>query len=265
MKKHLSAGLALAGALALSACGGGDDDKQVTSTPEPPPAPAAEVAQGLWNGTTDTGRFVTALVLSDGSHYVVYTAENQPEVLGGVVMGKGASTNGQFLSTSARDFNVCDCAGITPVAVSASVVPRQSLVGQVSVPPSTAPVLSFSARYDADYEQTPSLAEVAGSYGGHLFTSQVQAEVLVTVSGTGAVSGGNEVCQASGQLKPRADGNAYDVSLTFGGAPCPFAGQTLAGAAYHQSATGRLYLAAPDAQSMDAAVFAGMKLLPQEK
>jgi hypothetical protein len=58
--------IAAAAALSLSACGGGGGDDQSAGN--------APTAQGLYVGTTNTGRAVTGLVLSDGTTYVLYSA-----------------------------------------------------------------------------------------------------------------------------------------------------------------------------------------------
>jgi hypothetical protein len=60
-------------------------------------------------------------------------------------------------------------------------------------------------------------------------------------------------------VAPRARGNAFNVSLTFGGAPCLFANQTLTGIAYFDATTRVVYAAAPNANRTDGVLFVGTK------
>lgn len=91
--------LAFALAATLAACGGGSgedprSDGQVATT-----------AEGLWKGTTSTGRSVNGLVLDDGAYWLVYTLPNDPTVIVGAIQGTSTSSGGKLTSNDGRDFN----------------------------------------------------------------------------------------------------------------------------------------------------------------
>lgn len=236
---------------ALSGCGGGGGG-------DSPASPvAATTAEGLYTGTTTTGRTVTGLVLDDGTYYVLYTQVGNSTVIAGVVQGTGTSNAGTFSSTNARDFNL-EGLGVLSATVSANYVAKQSLSGAVSY--SAGGTTTFSSTYDPSYEAVPSLAALAGSFSGQVASSAGTENATVEVSTAGAISGsGASGCAVSGSVSPRARGNAFNVSLTFGGAPCLFANQTLSGIAYFNSAAKRLYAAAPNASRSDGVLFVGVK------
>lgn len=233
---------------ALSGCGGGGgSDSSAASSP----------AQGLYTGTTTTGRTVTGLVLDDGTYYVLYSQIGNSIVIAGVVQGTGTSNAGTFSSSNARDFNL-EGLGVLSASVSANYVERQSLNGTVAY--SAGGTTAFTTNYDASYESAPSLAALSGSFTGQVASSAGTENATVAVSSAGAVSGsGVSGCGVSGSVSPRAHGNAFNVSLTFGGAPCLFANQTLSGVAYFNAATNRLYAAAPNASRSDGVLFVGVK------
>ena len=108
----------------LSACGGGGSDSST-------PPPAASEAQGLWNGSTPTNRAVTALVLSDGTYYVLYSRVGNSSSIGGVVQGTSTATGGAFSSSNAVDFNL-EGLGVLPGTVSGNYTTKQSLSGAIS-------------------------------------------------------------------------------------------------------------------------------------
>ncbi len=243
---------ALAASTFLVACGGGGGGD------EPPPATAAKSATGLWTGTTNTNRAVTGLVLGDGTYYVLYSVAGSPSVIGGVVQGTGSVSGSTFASTNGRDFNL-EGAGVMPVNVTATVDTKQSFSGAVAY--ANGPT-TFSSTYDRDFEGTPSLAAIAGTYTGNVALSVGVQNASVTVSSTGAISGGSTSsggCSITGAATPRSDANAYNVSLTFGAAPCYFAGQTFNGVAYYNAAAKRLYAAAPNGARTDGVLFVGVK------
>ena len=196
-------------------------------------------------------------MLDDGTYYVLYSPVGSPTAIAGVVQGTGTSNVGLFSSSNARDFNL-EGLGVLSASVSASYVAKQSLNGTVSYSPSG--TTSFSSTYNANYESVPSLATLAGTFAGQVASSAGAENATVTISSAGAISGsGASGCGVSGSASPRARGNVFNISLTFGGAPCLFANQTLAGIAYFDSAAKRLYAAAPNAGRTDGVLFLGVK------
>ena len=252
MKKFASLGTSIAAVLYLSGCGGGGSD----STPAETNTAAAPTAQGLWIGTTSTNRNVTGLVFADGSYYVLYSPVGNATAIAGVIQGGGSSSAGKFSSTDARDFNL-EGLGVLPAAVSASFASKQSFNGSVSYAGGSS--TAFTSAYDASYELTPSLATLAGTFTGQVTLSAGVQAATVTVSATGAISGGGGGCSLSGTASPRNDGNAHNLSISFGASPCFFANQTLSGIGYFNSSTKRLYAVAPNAARTDGILFVGTK------
>jgi len=232
----------------LAACGGGGGES---------PAASGAAAEGLWVGSTNNGRAVTALVLDDGTFYVFYSASANPSAIAGVVEGNGDSKNGSFSSANARDFSVAGSAVLSPT-FSASYQARQNLDGTITY--TTGGAITFKSTFNTSYDSTPSLAALAGTFSGPVASSQGAENATIVINSAGAISGsGASGCTASGKVTPRAHGNAFNVSLTFGGAPCTFANQTLTGAAYFDAATKGLYVATPNAARTDAVLFVGTK------
>lgn len=240
---------ALAAAAFLAGCGGGGGGDAT-------PVVETRSATGLWTGTTSTNRSVTGVVLADGTYYVLYSGVGAPLVIGGVVQGTGSVNGSTFSSSNGRDFNL-EGAGVLPANVSATVNTKQSLNGAVGY--SNGGSTSFTSTYDANFEQAPTLAAIAGTYSGNVAFSLGVDSATVTVSSAGAISGGSNGCAITGTVAPRADGNAYNMALTFGAAPCYFAGQTFNGIAYYNAGAKRLYAAAPNGARTDGVLFVGVK------
>lgn len=244
--------IAVAALVAVAGCGGGGggSDTQSGSTS------AGSAAQGLWTGSADTGRSVTGLVLGDGTYYFLYSRAGNPNVLAGVVQGTGATGTDTFSSGDTRDFNFEEY-GVLPAAVSATYVAKQSFAGTVAYEGGN--TISFSTAYDSDYDATPSLDALAGTYSGQATVSFATRTATMTVAPSGAISGSTSGCTFSGTATARSDGNAYDLSATFSGASCQFANQTLTGVAYYSAAGKRLYAATPNASRTNGFFFAGVK------
>ncbi len=245
--------LFIAASAMLVACGSSGGG----GSPAPAPAPAPSAAEGLWLGTTSNNRAITGLVLDDGSFYFLYSVSGNASLIAGVVQGSGTAQNGSFASANARDFNI-EGLGVLAATVSSSYNARQSLNGTVSYTAGGA--ITFTSAFSTAYDATPSLANLAGTFAGQVAFSGGVENANVTVSTSGALSGvGTSGCTVTGSVAPRARGNAFNVTITFGGAPCFFANQSLSGIAYFDSATKRLYSATPNAARTDGILFVGVK------
>ena len=114
-------------------------------------------------------------------------------------------------------------------------------------------------------QQSPSaprndLAALAGAYTGSVLTSKGgQQTATASVSPTGAITGSAQGCNFTDTATPRTDANLFTLSVTFAGAPCYFANQTVSGAVYFDAANSRVYGAAPNADRSDAVLFVGTK------
>ena len=250
MKNIMSLISVLFAILLLVGCGGEDDDVLV------PPAPASE-AEGLYRGNTATDRAVSGVILGDGTYYLVYCVENNPDIIAGVIQGNSTASGGNISSSNAMDFNF-EGVGIFPATISATYSPEQWVDGTISY--NNGNTIDFSTTYDAAYENTPSLADLAGIFTGGVMFSLGSEDAEVTVSPTGAVLGvGASGCTMTGSVAPRASGNIYNISITFGGAPCYFENQTMTGIGYYDPNTKQLWAAALNATRTESIMFVGDK------
>ena len=119
-------------------------------------------------GSTNTNRTVGGVVLDDGTYWVIYSQEGNSNVIAGALQGR-FSTNGNTVSSSnGRDFNF-EGLGVNDFTASGSVAERQSLDATVTYDGGTQ--VTVSAEYSSDYELTPSLSTIAGSYSGNSVAS----------------------------------------------------------------------------------------------
>jgi hypothetical protein len=237
--------LAAAGVLAalLAACGGGDGSSSLPLTG--------------WAGSTDTNRDLTAVVQSDGTYYLMYSAVGDATTVGGVVQGTSSVAGTQFTSSDALDFSA-EGAGIRAATVSATFIPASSFQGGIA-PAAGGTTVNFQSQLAQPAGFTPSLAYLAGTYTGTAgFALGVRVATFVVTSG-GAVSSSINGCAITGTAQPRIDGNAYDLSLAFGPAPCALPGLAFTGIAYLRPDNGRLYAAARNAATKQSVIFNGAR------
>ncbi|NGZ12018.1 MAG: hypothetical protein CV088_22090 [Nitrospira sp. LK70] len=233
----------------LFACSDGGD----TSTPSAT-TPAAPSAEGLWTGTTDTNRTVTALVLDNGVYWALYIEASNPSVIAGVVQGDSSSQNGAFTSSNARDFNLQN--GTLDATINGSYVMKQSLNGTIAYQNNTQ--ATFTMTYGSDYDLTPDMNAVVGTYTGLVTASET---VTVIVSTDGLIGGNSSTgCTFSGSFSPRTHGNVFDVTITFHGEPgCTIGTEPVNGIAFYDAGTKHLYSAALNGNRTDGFVFIGTK------
>ena len=241
--------------LALAACGdGGGGNGGAASVP-------AASAEGLWNGSTSTSRSVTAIVLDNGTYWVLYSVPHVSAVVVGFVQGTGSSLNGSFSSSDGIDFNVAG-QGINNATVAANYVARQSFNGSVSYA-SLNPPFTFTSSYNADYDQTPSLSAIAGTYAGIASVAGGTEATTIAISPQGVVAGTGLTangCQFLGAAVPRAKGKLYDLSVVVsGGGACANGPSAVTGIAYFDSGSKRLYLAALNKSRSNGLSFVGIK------
>jgi hypothetical protein len=241
--KLITAAAALSMAALLAGCGGGDDNSGPST--------------GGWVGTTSSNRDLTAVVLSDGAYYLMYSAVGDASTVGGVVQGTAAISGDSFTSSDALDFNV-EGAGAKPGAVAASLHPWDKFEGAFT--PTSGNALSFQTRFDVvKTAGGPTLAQLAGAYTGNAgFFAGIRPAVF-TVTATGAVSSSINGCAITGTATPRTDINGYDLNIAFGASPCLIPGLSFTGIAYVRQDNGRLYAAARNAATKQSVIFSGSK------
>ncbi len=106
---------------------------------------------------------------------------------------------------------------------------------------------NFTVTYDFAYEQTPSLAIIAGRYFGLAATPGGREIDAIRITGTGAIIGSNASgCTYTGTAAPRAEGNAYNTSITYGGGACFNGTQTVTGLSYLQDGVLNVMALNPD-------------------
>lgn len=238
--------------LTLAACGGASDSVGKCystisglcqslgvdrSTPQPE---STSPLTGLYKGVTSNGRAVAGIVLDDNSFYAIYSGVNNPSVTGGAVQGTVRAAAGSFSVTDAVDVNI-EGLGTSVVTVSGTYSEKQFTKGVITYP-ATSQTLSFTGNYSSDYETTPMLSTIAGTFVGSANTSIGSEGVRLSVSGSGDVTGKSDGgCQFTGSVKPRPSGNVYVTTFQLGAAPCSIPGASLTGISYFDRTTNLNY------------------------
>jgi hypothetical protein len=215
--------------LLVVACGGGGGGEPANEVPR-------RSAEGLWLGTTNTGRALTGLILRDGQAWLFYSAPNESDRLAGVMRAPGSSLNGGFSSGGVRDLDVQED-NVRAATLSASYVAQSSLAGAIMY--SFADTVSFSCSYSVAYDSLP--APIDGNYVGQAVALNGFVPVQFAIDSAGMISGSLRSCQFSGNATPRNRANVYDVSLLFSDAACE-GFDALSGVAFFNS--GRLFVGA---------------------
>lgn len=240
---------AAASALALTAllvgCGGGDGVDPTSSY------------LSVYVGTTGANRDLTGVVLPDGSYYLVYSAVGDPATVGGAVQGTSVTTDGAFTSADALDFSA-EGAGIKPSTIAATIVPASSFAGTITATAGGTPV-TFQSHTTGGIPPAASLANLAGTYTGNAGFALGVRPAVFAVAADGSVSSTINGCAITGKATPRTDGNAYDLTIAFGGAPCALPGLGFAGIAFQRPDNGKLYAVARNATYKQSVIFEGAR------
>lgn len=212
----------------LTACGGGGGDDAAPAQPAPPTS-TIPMPEGLFGGTTTAPSEFQMLVLEDGGFWAVYGTQAGPA---GFVQGTITGTPAVMLAADAKDFGASPAtpANVRDLTYSNLANGGYSLGGSLT---------SFGQRVvfngesfqslAYDYSQPASLSAISG---GWALQTTLGEDVLLSILPSGAISarGAGSGCTMAGNVQPRASGkNVFNVSLTFGPAPCALPGQSAHG------------------------------------
>lgn len=247
MYRPLMSILVLVSLLILHGCG---EPEQPTTTP-------ANSAEGFWTGNTNTNRALTGVILDDGTYYFFYSVAANPGQIAGVIQGTGTSSDGTFSSGNAKDFRIG--ASALDATISATYGSRSFLNATITY--AGGAIVTFTSSFNPAYNTNPTLAAVSGFYTGQAGSSGGVQAANINVTGSGPFAGAEtNGCAFTGTATPRIRGNAFNQTITFGGAPCFFPGATFQGIALFDLATLRLMAAAPNGTRTDAAIFSGLRI-----
>jgi hypothetical protein len=178
-------------------------------------------------------------------------------VIAGATQGSGTSNNGNFNSSDGVDFNL-DGLGVNAFTLAGTYTAKITLAGTYIY--SSGSSYTFTSKYDAAYELTPSIATVAGTYSGSAATSGGIEHATVVLSKTGALTGTSASgCTYTGTASPRAKGNVYNMSVTFAGGVCANGTNTVTGISYFDANTNQLTSMALNSDRTDGYLYVGTK------
>jgi hypothetical protein len=237
--------LAYAAALVVSvaACGGGGgsggDGGTLVQGPGPTtPPPNASGPAGLWTGTLSNGREYNIYVLDDNTTWIFYSPGAGQGTIRGLMQGNGSASTANFTVSNLKDFDlVADT--VNDAQLSAAYQARTAFGGQITYPSNNAlnvavPITSGASNYSTLYDATPAVSEVAGTYTNATLQTvgpEDFANINVAANGTFAIATASG-CVITGSLAPRSSGNVFNVTGSFGNAPCATPGVAFSGNAF---------------------------------
>jgi hypothetical protein len=211
---------------------------------------------GIYKGMLSAGGSARLLMLYDGSAYLFYSLVPGGSTQGVVIATGGQQTNGgDYKSTHARSYRL-STQHVSPATLSIDFSNAPAVSGEIEQP-DTSPLL-FKTSADQMLGQTPSLQSIAGLYSGRASSIGGGTHGQMTVTSDGFLAGTTAAgCVYKGTVSPHTGLNAYDLSVTFGPAPCSSPASTVTGNAMLDE--GRLLAALPTAGGSNVFVFDGQK------
>jgi hypothetical protein len=218
----------LAAAL-VAACGDGGEPS------------VTEKAEGAYVGTL--GPNVAQAVVLENDEVWIFYGSNQGETFrpSGFVQGPALSVSGSLRTSNTLDYGVKPALN---VVLASTYLPGTRLTGSIApLVGGDATALNAGAFAAAtyDFNAAPSLGDIQGNWtlsdtDGTSVSMSIQADGVFNATGGG--------CAFSGTFVPHPTGkNVFDATLSFQGAPCAAADQSVQGVAMLQSlASGRKQL-----------------------
>ncbi|WP_321797215.1 hypothetical protein [Caballeronia sp. J97] len=241
-------------AVALAAC-----SSDGANTAPPPGAVTTTLPSGgIYKGSLKgSAAEATLLMLFDGTAYLFYGGAGGTGLAGVAVAKNGAqSGGGRFTSDSAFDYRIGK-ASASPAVFSANFAHAPAVDGTVANKDGSAG-LAFSGNAMPMLDIAPSRANAGGLYSGRGMALGGATQTRITVAGDGYLAGTTTSgCIFKGTAAPHEGANAYDVSVTFGPAPCPLPDTTVTGNAVLDGA--RLLVALPSPDRANVFLFDGRK------
>ncbi|WP_277189205.1 hypothetical protein [Caballeronia sp. BR00000012568055] len=231
---------------------------QPGSTPPPGTITTTMPSGGVYKGSLKGSTMdATLLMLFDGTAYLFYGSASGTNLAGVAVATNGAQTSdGRFASNNALDYRV-GAAPAKPVTFIANFAHAPSVTGAV-VNKDGSPDLEYGVAAAPMLDIAPSQANAGGLYSGRGMALGGVTETRITVAGDGYLAGTTTSgCIFKGTVAAHPGTNAYDVSVTFGPAPCPLPDATVKGNAVLDGP--RLLVALPSPDRSNVFLFDGRK------
>ena len=249
----------LACALFIAGCGGGGDGATVVT------AAAVAPPEGTYSGTLTGGpnSFFELLALENSTYWTVYgNVAGSTFTVAGFQQGTATfRADNTFSSVDSKDF------GFSPAraaAVSGTFsAGAHTIAGTSTVAPTT---VTFNGGPIANSPYNYNVPAVNADINGAWTLLDNFGETLtLNISNVGVIGGtSNTGCNYAGTATPRASGkNVFDVSVTFGAAPCVLPGQTVNGIGLDYLITGtalrQLIVAVTDASRTNGLIAFGTR------
>ena len=188
----------------------------VTTTDITVACSSSTTAAGFYVGTLGiTNGNAQMLILNDGAYWMwIGTSDGTTTSIFGLIQSNAGSwTSTGYTSTAGVD--LFSNPQITNVGVAATYIAGTSLTGALSEgTASYSLALTVPSAVAYRYSDTPTLSKISGSYS----LNNGILSVAATGNLTGQMSSG---CTFAGTATPRTTGeNAYNISITYGAAPC---------------------------------------------
>jgi hypothetical protein len=202
----------------LTACGSDSSVSAAPGTVAPPPGTAAA---GSWQGSIDSpspgSRAIKAVVLPDGSFWMVYSLTGDASTAG-IIRGTGTTDGTNFTVADALLLSLED-GKQTTADIAATFTGQSAFNGSITQDGSTALTspASFSSLYRTAFNQTLTLADLAGTYEGVITTKLGEESATIAIDTSGAIAGGSTSgCSVNGQATAQPTGNVFNITATFG-------------------------------------------------
>ena len=245
--KSIKYALAATSLALVTACGGGGSG-------------GANVAvEGAWQGTTSNNFTVELLALENNEFYTIFGTMSGSNLLvrgfdQGTYSVSGSSISGSFREYPNYDPSYTGTLTGTAVASTSITGTTTYTAGSSTFSGTPIPTSSFN------YNRAASINDIQGSWTGSIASAASGGSATVTISPTGVIAGTSSGCLFGGTATPRSSGkNVFNVSITFGAAPCDLAGQTATGIAIDYAITAtsqtQLIVAVQDSSKQYGAMF----------
>ena len=222
----------------------------------------ASAAKGVWAGSTNLNEGAFALLLDDGRFEFVYTKAGTSDDVA-VVMGTASTSGGTLTSTDSTSYPIAQVAESTGFAAPASVSGAMSGRELNFTVVSAVSTRSFSGTFVQGSDQSPSLADLSGRYGGYTGHVGGRRDATLTIDAAGNVRGANDaLCAFVGTVTPRPGVRAFDWSIHANNLNCIFGHRPISGILYYDPSTRRLHAFATfsdDVRGADEYFFVGTK------